>query len=568
MVNLLFAASYYPESGPSPKGDLEAELDSYYAAKAGEQPISNDQASTQDQSIKPQPQPKAQRQLELQRAYEEAHRRWRPSINKHTMSVAIAAAQDMATEGHLRSFSPPLNSEAFINYFHTTTTIGEEPLPIIIHHAACGIQDNIYLLGGCIAAHDNYSIEGVDLSKYVINAPDLPIPIDNELLCSPFMIPNSKLFVVSSITNSVRSVSTLGETPPPLLYMSASQITKRHIFYYGGLEVIDEVKRIGDKFIINRSFKLNNAGYVLDVVTSKFQKFELTAQPNPTTRYPITVPRFGHTSTILSISSRPATVYIMGGFRESSHKKFEAIRDLWKVELSIIYEGDNNYVEFGDVVLATPISTTTAPPCGRAFHSADVHENSIVYHGGTDGEEIFGDVWKFDFINETWTEMQTHFQGKRSQLKKVGHQAIILDKYLVPIAGIIPADIEDPVYSNDGDEIPDISGAPRSNMEASRPETSLYFWQYCMNINTAEWIPQRVYHDYNLQVPGLEDEFSGTGCLGATLTCGNSCCFLIGGQVTARKFLTRHGKLYILNSGLGAFEFPLGNSISHAKRVV
>jgi len=281
----------------------------------------------------------------------------------------------------------------FLNYLHLPKIMGPEPLPPLIYHTSCDVNGKVYLLGGASTAfNENDSIQ--NLSNYIVDGIDLPKPINSKLLNNPTVLPNRNLYVISSETTLVSKPQISGDIPPPLLAMSGSKITDRHIFYYGGFEILNQIKYNADteKIYIKKSIRLNNSGYVLDVVSLKFRKFELIAHPNTITRYPLTVPRFGHSSCAINLSKHlrldtgsniAATVFIAGGFRQDRHnpEQFKTIRDLWKVELSIIYKGKHGYVQFGDNVLATPIPGMMgdgSTPLGRAFHYAEIFDSRAV----------------------------------------------------------------------------------------------------------------------------------------------------------------------------------------------
>lgn len=425
--------------------------------------------------------------------YMKSHKIWTPIANTNAVLNKLNQLEpDFSSEAlATRQVDPEdtssrvLDDSKFLNYLHLPKLMGPNPLPSLIYHTSCEVNGEIFLLGG---ASTFFNENGVikDLSTYVVEGIKLPKPINSKLLNNPTVIPNNHLFVISSETNLVTKPEISGDIPPPLLSMSASQITNRHIFYYGGFEIMNKIdyNHKENKIYIKKSVKLNNSGYVLDVISLKFKKFELIAHPNMITKYPLTVPRFGHSSCAVNLAKRlktdvnegngastiAATIFIMGGFRQDPNDAtlFKAIRDLWKVELSITYRGKHDYVQFGENVLATPIPgpiDDTSIPCARAFHSAEIFDARVVHdskdflfgkfsdkskvhnpnkigigrpsspttslisqnsstsgqklhepldlklmvHGGTDGDKLFGDVWWFDFDDEVWYPISTYF---------------------------------------------------------------------------------------------------------------------------------------------------------------
>ena len=174
-------------------------------------------------------------------------------------------------------------------------------------------------------------------------------------------------------------------------------MTKRHIFYYGGIEIKTEttVDEQTGKFFLKKRAYLHNTAYILDIVTFKFTKVELVAQPTEYNAYPATVPRFGHAqvsvhmntgnsatkcsvcaaanpeikdehenmidcssasqpsdirsqseSSLLaekasnnklsnSLNSGVYTIIVTGGYRQINEDDYEALGDLWKIEVTV-----------------------------------------------------------------------------------------------------------------------------------------------------------------------------------------------------------------------------------------
>jgi hypothetical protein len=537
--------------------------------------------------------------------YNASHKEWRPRANP---PLGTAPLKD-----------PPavVQRDAFISYVHTPKILGEEPIPSLTYHTSCEVGGIIYTNGGVKALNEGHSGENVDLSRFSIKGVTLPLPINSRLLNHPCVIPNDDMYLINSVTNHVTKRKTYGDVPPPLLCMSASQITKRHIFYYGGLELINHVvyDEGSDKIFVEKRVKLNNSAYVLDTVTMKFNKFELTAHPNKLTRFPITVPRFGHSSTSVDLSraldeslktETPASVFIMGGYRETSvPNRYEAIRDLWKVELSIVYEGLHGYIEFGDVVLATPIPIPedSKIPAARAFHAVGLVDSEFVFgvskefkgysnphrlglgrpssptslgseaqlnlrlvaHGGTDGHEILGDVWYFDFDKELWYEHETFFMEndtlERAQLRKVGHHGQIIDKYLVTFMGAIPMNFSSNLsHTNNGPR--DISSAleSRSSEELDRR----FYYVFSLHLPSGTWVMYKIYHSHPTSVEAFGvDRRCYSDVTGSTHVIGNLRTFVIGGNMLQNP---RDYDLYrsdVLNSAITLFEFPLALSVNN-----
>lgn len=592
------------------------------------------------------------------RNYMKSHKIWTPHANTNGILNILNHQKGFSSE----ALPPPkvdpdrcssysvVDDAKFLNYLHLPKTMGKDQLPTLIYHTSCEVNGNIYLLGG---ASTFFNQNGVikDLSNYIVDGIKLPKPINSRLLNNPTVIPNDHLFVISSETNLVSKPEVSGDVPPPLLSMSASKITNRHIFYYGGFEVINQVQydNSKNKIHIKKSVKLNNSGYVLDVMSLKFRKFELIAHPNMITRYPLTVPRFGHSSCAVNLAKHmksdenssasgiAATVFIMGGFRQDPEDPtdFKAIKDLWKVELSITYKGKHDYVQFGESVLATPIPgpiDDASIPCARAFHSAEILDASIVHghhtfnnkskvhnpnkvgiarpssptvslisqnssssnnkpfneelldlmlivHGGTDGAELFGDVWWFNFDEENWYSISTYFHDfdqnlipketvSEVQMKRAGHRCILIDKYFYVIGGGMPSDFDDFDQEKiDQDQVPDISPLVaniKCRLKGSSSKQDQYQRLFILNLQTQTWLMTKYFHGI-LPLFGTSQSLSYFGNIGATVTQSNSKVFVVGGQLIPHHKYDNHlnesRRVNILNSGLSIFEFPLGSGL-------
>lgn len=355
--------------------------------------------------------------------------------------------------------------DAFINYVHMPKIIGNEPVPSFVHHTSCSLEGMIYILGGGRTFSREPNVSFINTDNIIIEATELPFPLENRILNHPALIPNRDLYVLSTESSNIARVEVTGDVPPALFCMSSSEITKRHIFYYGGFQFIDKLDKSDDgKITVKRSVLLSNSGYILDTFTLKFRKLELIAHPTILSKSPLTVPRFGHSSTSINIHkclydtdfTTPATVFIMGGYKVNSDGEFETIADLWKVEFSTTYKGKHNYLEFGETILATPIiniiDSNLIIPKARAFHIAEIIDSeymfgknqpksqvqnlakvgiarpsspdssysydpnknkrsnrTLIVHGGTSQNDIIGDLWGFDLDDEVWTEVDTYF---------------------------------------------------------------------------------------------------------------------------------------------------------------
>ncbi|KAH3687160.1 hypothetical protein WICPIJ_001875 [Wickerhamomyces pijperi] len=282
--------------------------------------------------------------------------------------------------------------DQFTAYIHLACTTSEEPLPPLVYHTACTSNENIYIIGGSRTLYANHTPSGIDMSKFKVIPTDFPPPMDSSILNSACVVPNYECWTMSSQSHVAKKFIPSGDVPPPLMCMSASMLTDRYCFYYGGIELISEVSKTSEgQYVIRNSTRINNCGYILDLQTFKFTKHEMIAHPSFSFRDPRAVPRFAHTATSVTIKKesdteeQPATVYVMGGFKasERAYQEYEAIQDLWKVEANVTFRGTHGYMEFSKEMIATPLSLAQekAPPA-RGFHAAAIFDSEFAFGKG------------------------------------------------------------------------------------------------------------------------------------------------------------------------------------------
>lgn len=216
-----------------------------------------------------------------------------PSLDKDSLEVSLIAKDEGVFSG--TSTHPQL--------------FGNIKLPSFAYQCTVESKDIIYIIGGLIPSY-SFNEEAPDLKDfYVDGIKNLPPPIKPGVVNNPGMVNNSELYVFSSKSNYIRKPRITGHIPPPLLCMTGSKLTERHIFYYGGLEIRTETLFDEDtgKFYLKKRAFLNNTGYILDTMTYKFSKVELVAQPTEFTAYPSTVPRFGHSQVSVKFKSQNST---------------------------------------------------------------------------------------------------------------------------------------------------------------------------------------------------------------------------------------------------------------------
>ncbi|CAR26752.1 ZYRO0C00550p [Zygosaccharomyces rouxii] len=307
----------------------------------------------------------------------------------------------------------------------------EYRLPALVHHCAVELNGKVYILGGLMACH-KHDDEAPSLRDFVVDGiKNLPPPLLSSVVNNPCMINNGRLYVMSAYSNSLRRPEVSGQIPPPLLCMKGSKLTERHIFFYGGFEIRTETN-IGENgvFHLRKRAYMNNTGYILDTMTFNFTRVELTAVPYKLVSYPTLAARFGHVqlsisnngnnthnnsngsyfnhqrhhendengdgspasgfestsseanSPAVSVGSTPArlnnalhnsgvhSILIFGGYKQTGDDDYEALNDLWKIDVPVLVKGKRGYYKFGSTANATilPRSSPRDPwPSPRAF---------------------------------------------------------------------------------------------------------------------------------------------------------------------------------------------------------
>lgn len=303
-----------------------------------------------------------------------------------------------------------------------SSVFSEHKLPAFAYHCAIDINDSVFIMGGLVACH-RYDEEGPNLQDFEVDGVEnLPPPLLPKIINNPSMINNARLYVMSVSSSHVMRPELSGSVPPPLLCMRASKLTERHIFFYGGFEIKTEAvcDDHGICHLKKRAF-VNSTGYILDTISYRFSKIEIAAQPYKFVSYPTLAARFGHmqmsVSTNKSVSNygynqknyssnefgeadgstsgdtstlnSPAislysaskncnnghgsavyTIIIFGGYRQTGDDNYEAMNDLWKIEVPVVSKGKRGYYKFADTATASiiPKNNPNDPwPSARAF---------------------------------------------------------------------------------------------------------------------------------------------------------------------------------------------------------
>lgn len=109
----------------------------------------------------------------------------------------------------------------------------------------------------------------------------LPPHVLYNILTSPYLVPNTELYIFNPVrgTISVEDGVVLQEHfPGHISCLSSTQVSERHVFFYGGFSIsVELVEYVNDcdRWIVRKRLRMNPHGYILDTVTLKFQKILL-----------------------------------------------------------------------------------------------------------------------------------------------------------------------------------------------------------------------------------------------------------------------------------------------------
>ncbi|CDH13183.1 related to Guanine nucleotide-binding protein subunit beta 1 [Zygosaccharomyces bailii ISA1307] len=303
----------------------------------------------------------------------------------------------------------------------------EYKLPALVYHCSVEVQGKVFMMGGLMACH-KHDDEAPSLKDFVVDGiENLPPPLLSTVVNNPCMVNNCQLYVMSVTSNTLRRPELSGHVPPPLLCMKGCKLTERHIFFYGGFEIRTET-RLDDNgnFHLKRRAYMNSTAHILDVLTFSFTKVELTALPYKFFSFPTLPARFGHmqvavrntggsysntqrsfdmddsgvsspsggesvdsseqnlnaSSPSVSMASTLArlnttghgsgvySILIFGGYQQSGEDDYEAMNDLWKIDVPVLAKGKRGYFKFGSTANATLIQSPSEVdpwPSPRAF---------------------------------------------------------------------------------------------------------------------------------------------------------------------------------------------------------
>lgn len=146
------------------------------------------------------------------------------------------------------------------------------------------LNETTYTFGGLYLS-DSLKTLGIpnhtDLSKISVHFPyELPPYVNSDIMKNPLMNQSNLFFSFDPINSRVVAVENINDENYPFNVncLQSTKISDRHIFFYGGwLVSVDSVEynEKEDRWIIHKSFKLNEYGYILNAFALKFTRVEI-----------------------------------------------------------------------------------------------------------------------------------------------------------------------------------------------------------------------------------------------------------------------------------------------------
>lgn len=348
-------------------------------------------------------------------------------VKKDLFFEKIPGQQILDGEGYV-----PKEYEISSGSLSIPSLFSEDKLPALTYHCAVELNKNVYIFGGLMPCY-SYEEDAPLLNDFFVDGiKNLPPPLLPQVINNPSMVNNPHLYVAAVPSCRFSKPKMRGYIPPPLLCVQGSKLTERHIFFYGGFEIRTETR--GDengKYHLKKRLYVNNTGYILDIISLKFTKIDVIVQSSKYNAYPTMSARFGHLqisidnqnrrnsvhsvntneshtagsasmkrgpsmskgrlekSAVLSSlshnSSAPYgvhTIIIFGGYRQTGDDRYEAMNDLWKIEIPVMRRGKKGYCKFSETanaILLTPREKDKLDwPEERAFAAFSLHGTSLM----------------------------------------------------------------------------------------------------------------------------------------------------------------------------------------------
>lgn len=213
------------------------------------------------------------------------------------LSSLASSYAEAKTSKYAKEFKNDTSSSPFSGLFHIPSFSYSYPgqkgplnMSGYIYKAHVEYNGITYMIGGlCENSHLNLRNLGIprstDLSRISVELKDnLPPYVNKEMLMSPAMCENPSFltFNPSRGTVTVYDIDVLGETSAgKLLQLYGTVVAPNCIFFCGGFQVkVDSVNYDQDikRWIVKKSIKVNEFGYILDTVKMKMTKIHLRSK--------------------------------------------------------------------------------------------------------------------------------------------------------------------------------------------------------------------------------------------------------------------------------------------------
>lgn len=349
------------------------------------------------------------------------------------------------TDRYTRTLSKFDVNSTILNSSYIPSIFSEEKFPCTTYHCSVGLGDQSFLIGGIMPCYKyneeapnltDFMVDGIDY---------LPPPLLDNIINNPSMIVNPNFYSISHTTNYVTKLPVSGNVPPPLLCATGSVLSDRYILFFGGFEIKTEstYNPRTNKFHIKKRAFVNNVGYIFDTVSYEFSKLEVLLSQETDkigfeklTTFP---PRFGHVQVSVknnknttssstfktnkfgkdneslasshnssmnksnnnisnnnistannnsslglnngNANSNINSVILFGGYRQVNDDEYEAMNDLWQIDVPIISKGKMNFVKFDNTAVAKLIGSEETDTSGNIWPSKRAFMASYLYRG-------------------------------------------------------------------------------------------------------------------------------------------------------------------------------------------
>lgn len=193
------------------------------------------------------------------------------------------------------------NKNTFLGYFSVPScsvnissrhSVSEED--IILGHLCYqnhyDIGDSTFIFAG-VVTNEKVDLTSIGLPKDVdpnrisvqFNC-ELPPHVNTEILTSPYLIQNDRLLIFNLTRGTITFIDAefdIGESPCHFNSMTSTQISYRHVFFYGGFNISffkSYYDPVIERWIVEKKIVLNEDGFIFDIMTYQFKKITLKAR--------------------------------------------------------------------------------------------------------------------------------------------------------------------------------------------------------------------------------------------------------------------------------------------------